>query len=185
VGIVISPSSELGRELRKWEQHHTIYSIDENGESRPGNSYVFRPYPRMLYKAFERNGQMKCLDSLPEPTILWTAEQYNQACLLTETFNAKCTRTVGSEDEQHKAEAEGWRLTPQDALAYAESLQQDIAQAAAEAAYSAQRMSDAAQAELKQAEAETHRHVVDVKPPRKKPGRKPKGVVVVEPPEAA
>jgi hypothetical protein len=161
-GIVINPASELGKELRKWEQHPGPYGRN------PGNPYVFRPYPRMLYKAQPQpNGQYACLMAAPHPYGYERAEQFNQAILAMESFNRSCTRIVKDEAEEAVAIGQGWATDPAKAIAVHEAAQQAIGNAAAEAAYQAQRMTEQARAELRAADASTSQHVTDVKGTKK------------------
>jgi len=156
MGIVISPESELGRELARWEQHRTKYVGDEQ---QPGNPYAFRPYPRMVYQARSHpSGQTRCLTPMPQTFDYVTMDQYERALLHADT----------------QARDEGWRDTPAEALQHHEALERAIGDAAAKAAFSAQRMSSKAQRELQAADEATHEHVVDVKPARKR-GRPAKG----------
>lgn len=172
MGIVISPESELGRELARWEQHRTKYVGDEQ---QPGNPYAFRPYPRMVYQARSHpSGQTRCLTPMPQTFDYVTMDQYERALLHAESFNKSCQRIVQSEREYTQARDEGWRDTPAEALQHHEALERAIGDAAAEAAFSAQRMSSKAQRELQAADEATHEHVVDVKPARKR-GRPAKG----------
>ena len=48
MGVVISPESELGKELAKWEQ--------------PNYNPALHPYPRMLYRAQEVQGRPSLVD---------------------------------------------------------------------------------------------------------------------------
>lgn len=158
--IVINPHSALGKELRKWEQHRT--ELVPRG-SNPGNPYVFRPYPRMLYRAQALpNGKTACMMPQPSPYEYQSASEYERACLLKESFDRLCQRIVPDEGAERIAVGQGWSLTAPDALARAEQEARAIGQAAAEAAYAASRMSDKAKAELSAADQTTHEHVTDV-----------------------
>jgi hypothetical protein len=142
MGVVITPESELGKEMAKWER-------PERGGTRP---YVYVPFPRMLYKARKRpDGRVMCMDPADE------------------SFSAQCWFVVQNELELEKAHREGWRDSPKEALDYFEGLERDIARAAAERAYSDQRLTEKARAEAAAAEAETPEHVPDI--PRRGPGR--------------
>jgi hypothetical protein len=181
--VMISPASELGKELRKHEQHHTRFSLDEEGSSVPGNPYVYREYPRMLYKArVHANGQTKCMVAEPPAYEFDKMDQWERAVLYAATFNASCQRTVNNDQELDRALSDGWRKSIPEALQYAEGLAQDIARAAAEAAHSVQRMSAKAQAEFETAGAETHKHVVDLVGAKKR-GRPAKTKPVAQAPE--
>lgn len=167
--VVISPDSELGKELAKWEQTVTKYVPD--GEA-PGRPYQYRPYPRMLYRAVKKsNGKVVCVDN---PLAYDTEREQLEA----ERVSKQCQRIVQSDVEERNAMNEGWRESPTEALSAHEQHEQNIGQAAAELEFSAQRMSAKARAEIKAAHADTSDHVVDVKPKRKY-NRKTKGVVPV------
>jgi hypothetical protein len=92
--IQINPYSELGRELRKWEQFPSAYGP-------AGNPYVFRAYPKMLYRAQRRpNGQFACMLPAPTPYDFANAGEYERAVLLKDTFDKSCTCIVGDESEE-------------------------------------------------------------------------------------
>ena len=160
-GLVINPHSALGKELRKWEQHRT--ELVPRG-TNPGNPYVYREYPKMLYRAQRLpNGQSGCLAQHPDPYQFERADQFERAVLMVESFNRSCTRVVADESQERIAIGQGWALDPKAAMAVYEQEQQAIGNAAAEAAYAAQGMTSKAREELKAADASTHQHVTDVK----------------------
>ena len=180
MGVVISPSSELGKELRKWEQHPTRLALEDDGAGgermNPGNPYQYRPYPRMLYKAITKpNGKVVCCEPPPSEFEFQTMDEYERALRQHDAITRSCQRIVGSESEERQAKNDGWRMSPPDALEFHDACQKAIAQAAAEAAAAARGMTAKARQELKQADTQTHEHVVDVKG-RRKPGRPPKAV---------
>lgn len=134
MAVIIPAESELGIELAKWERH---------------GSYRFVPYPAMLYKAFPRdNGKVMCGDP---GVAVGEAE--------ADAFTRRCQLTVQSEAERERALADGWRPTPDLALAYYEGLQRDIATAAAEANFHATSMTPKAQAERAARDKATHKQV--------------------------
>ena len=160
-GLVINPHSALGKELRKWEQHRT--ELVPRG-TNPGNPYVYREYPKMLYRAQRLpNGQSGCLAQHPDPYQFERADQFERAVLMVESFNRSCTRVVSDESQERIAIGQGWAVDPKAAMAVYEQEQQAIGNAAAEAAYAAQGMTSKARDELKAADASTHQHVTDVK----------------------
>ena len=172
-GLVINPHSALGKELRKWEQHKT--DIVPNG-TQPGNPYVYRPYPRMLYKAqLQPNGQWACMMAMPVTWQFDRPEQYAQAMLLKETFDKTCIRIVTDESQERIAIGQGWCADPVLAMAQHEREEQAVGDAAAEVAHRVKRMSEGAQREIAAADDSTHEHVVDVIPKRR--GRKKKVAV--------
>lgn len=159
MGMVISPESELGKELAKFEQHHSRFT----GDSEPGNKYQYRPYPAMLYKAHQRpNGHAACMEPIPQEIDFLTMDHYQRAFLINDAFNRSCQCIVHNEQDADRKRAEGWRESPKAALDHYEALQCEISTAAAEAAYAAQRMSPKAKAELKAADESTHEHITDV-----------------------
>lgn len=171
-----SPTSELGKELRKWEQHPTVYSLTEDGDHAPGNPYTFRAYPTMLYRAELVNGKATVIEQEPEYSLIYpNDEAYQRACLAVQAANKRRQKIVSDEAQERIAKGQGWANSPQEALEVCEAQQIAIAQAAAEANHAAQRMSDQAQRELREANEATEHHVVDVQP-KKKRGRPAKGI---------
>ena len=168
MGVVISPDSELAKELQRWEMfpRHSV-----NGEVIPaGRPYVFRPYPRMLYKAIQaRSGKYGCMAAPVTPFGWRDQQEYERAVAEADAFTKACQRIVTSEAEQRTAALEGWRESATEAMAFQEGLERDISTAAAEAAHRAQGMTDKAQREFNAAGDATEYHVVDVKGAKKGP----------------
>jgi hypothetical protein len=142
--------------LSKWEQ------FPNRVTETPGNPYVYRPYPKMLYMAYKRNGQIRCMEGAPDPYLYQTQVAYERAQQENDRFNASCQRVVANDRELDNALGQGWRGTPQEAMAHLEALEQDIGNAAAEAAFHAKGMSQKAKDELAAADQTTHEHVTDV-----------------------
>lgn len=133
------------------------------------NAVGFEPYPQMLYKAFRHDkGKAMCGDI----SGLYTSDPVQQA--KADAFTKRCQMIVRDEDEARRAKHDGWRASAQEALDLLEAQQQDIAQAAAEAAYATQRMTEKARREYDAHDAASEGPAIDVPAPRKKPGRKPK-----------
>lgn len=84
-------------------------------------------------------------------------------------------RVVRSRDEQARFEREGWATTSTAAVQQRDALAEAVGQAAAEAAFGAQRMSAKAREEYAQAEATDEGHVTDVKRKPGRPKRQPVG----------
>jgi hypothetical protein len=170
--VVHKPASAYGQELRKWEQHHTQYSIDEEGNSRPGNPYVYREFPKMLYRAHQwRNGQF--MVSAPPVTVFETGpERFGLAEEEATVFNRSCQKTVHSESEERIAFGQGWRRSPQEAMDLHKKEEWDLAEVAANAAFNASKMSERAHAEFEAAQGEDLAHVPDPAAPKKRGPRK-------------
>tara|TARA_R110000868_G_scaffold384852_1_gene652493 strand:+ start:191 stop:541 length:351 start_codon:yes stop_codon:yes gene_type:complete len=95
--------------------------------------YVFVPFPAMLYRGhLQSNG---------------TTEVHE--------------RIVQSESDQLLAMGEGWTTSPVTAKARVEARENEISQAAAEAAAAAVKMSGKAQRERAVRDADTHRQLTD------------------------
>jgi hypothetical protein len=121
-------------------------------------------FPKMLYKAHRReNGKVMCMDM----DALYAADM--SVAARAEAFNRSCQMIVRSEGENDRAKNDGWCESPQDAIDAQEALAQDIAKAAAEVAYSVQRMSEQAQREHKEADLATDAPVTDVAAPARGP----------------
>lgn len=166
--VVHNPESGYSKELLRWNLRRDQYLELPDGSpdySKPGYRPVgHEQFPLMLYKAVKnQNGKLVCMESLPSPYGFADAAQYDRACLAAEHFTKQCQKIVRSESEERDAKRQGWKDTPDEALAHAEGLEVDIANAAAEAQYAAQRMSTKARAELEAAEAAAGpNHATDV-----------------------
>lgn len=157
MGIVrnAEPTTEYEKELHKWNTPKRLGGYAPDG---------YEAFPKMLYKAHRReNGKVMCMDM----DALYAADMNVQA--RAEAFNNSCQLTVKSEGEMERALSDGWCRTPADAIEAHEKHQRAIAQAAAEAAYAVQRMSDKAQAEHKAADAATEHPLTDVPAPKRGP----------------
>jgi hypothetical protein len=87
--------------------------------------------------------------------------------LAVESFNRSCYRIVGDASEEAIAKGQGWALSPTLAMSVYEAEQRAIGDAAAEAAFQVQRMTENARTEFAAANASTHQHVTDLKGAKK------------------
>lgn len=177
-GIVINPNSELGKELRKHEQHRT--ELVPRG-TNPGNPYVYRPYPAMLYRAqrHPRTGKGSVVEVPPHPMHCKDDKDYERQCLETESFNRSNQRIVKDEFEAAIASGQGWCETPIAAMDRYEMDQIELGNLSAQAAYGVQKMSGKAKEEFAMAEASSEHHVVDVVGTSKKRRGRPKRLKAV------
>lgn len=148
--MVITPESELGKELAKWEK-----------------PYHFEPFPKMLYKAFRR----------PDGVI--SVGESNDAIFgghpgAAEAWSKRCYQEVGDEYELTREMEKGWRESPDEALAYLKAKDEALSTSAAHRAHEDRNMGDLAKAEAAQAEAATAEHVAEVP---EKPRQRKKGLV--------
>lgn len=162
--VIYNPDSDYVKEMRKWEQFPSAYTWDPvQGKHVMGNPYVFREYPKMLYQArTNRQGKIVCMEPPPAPYDYERNEQYDRAVLANEAFNKSCYCIVANEEEERVKNSQGWYATIPEAVEALKKRDEKIADAAAETAFHAQHMSEKAQRELAQADAETHQHVTDV-----------------------
>ena len=169
MSVVISPSSELGKELWKWDHRVNETHPDDDGihGMRPA---IPLEYPKMLFKARKRaNGQISVGEVPPNAMNFENMAQYDRATLDVESFNRQCQRIVNSEADERAAKNEGWCLLQTEALEKAHAIERDIADAAAFALHKNQRMSEKARAEFDAADAATSDHVTDIVSERGKP----------------
>lgn len=111
-GMVVTPGSAHQREMAKFEQlPHSKWAF-----GNPGNPYKFRRWPAMMYKAERRNGQIKCMESEPQPYEFQHERNYIQAIEGAKQFTAKCIRTVESQEQWARSMEEGYRDSPEDAI---------------------------------------------------------------------
>lgn len=141
-----APESHYAKEMAKWNKPRS------QGGMRPDG---FEPFPKMLYRARrpDSGGPILCVDPRNEQ---WsTANQH----------------TVGNEAELERAMREGWRKSPQEAIAYAQGLEDDIANAAAHRAYEDRNMGEKAKAEAQAADEATAEHLPEIQEAPRRRGR--------------
>lgn len=166
MGVIINPESELGKELQKWEQFPRT-GVD--GTVYPaGNPYVFRPYPKMLYKAQAwKNGKALCFAPPVSPYGWRDGNEHQQAQIEADAFTRSCQRIVKDEGEHGIAKGQGWCETPQEAQAQHEARLDALAREAAEAAFAANRMGEGARREFDAATDATEHQIADVPAPKR------------------
>lgn len=157
MGVLISPESELGKELAKWEQRN--YNPHD-----PKNRY-----PMMLYKAKKRPDGV--LSTGEGPSMDATFGGPGAA----ENWSKQCQRIVENENEHAAAREDGWRDNREEAVEYVKYLDKLVADAAAHRAFEDRNMSERAKAEAQAAEDATSEHLAEVlEQPRRRLGRPPK-----------
>lgn len=127
--------------------------------------YRYERYPMMLYRAAECPFlNNKVVTYLPEPRISSFKEQdaYMQALNQVNEWNREITITVKNEAEEQKALEMGFREKQQDAIAYAESKLDSIAERAANLEWQVSRMSEKAQTEAQSHIKSAEAHVIDI-----------------------
>lgn len=170
------------KEEARWNSPRNVRMLDGNGDpafNADGTPMMgmgpigFEPFPAMLYKAQKKaNGKVLVVDGEPLPSAMMSDREYERACLEVTRFNTQNQRIVKSQDEKDRAHREGWRDTPQDAIALFEQYEEDMGRAAAETNFKVQSMSAGAKAEHQAATDATHEHVPDLpSPPKQKRGR--------------
>lgn len=154
MAVKIEPGTAEAKERAKWEQFPTAFTDEDNP---PGNRYVFREFPKMLYRAVVHNGKAVCMEPQPELRGGSAEAQAEHAyqMRLWEKRISDCTRIVRSEDEDRAAKHDGWRESPAAALAQHEDRERELFRAEAEAAHAATKMSSKAQAERDKREKAT------------------------------
>lgn len=171
MGRVITPDSEEGKELLKHEQ----WPAHWNGTTyQPGNPYVYRAYPRMLYRAVKKeNGKVVCMEPAPQPDFFEKQHEFDRAIRLNDALNKSCQKMVDSEAAHLLAKGQGWCDTASEALEQFEKEQIAIGDAAAMRHFTDKRMTPRAQAEAHAIDEAASDHVADVPAPKLKP--KPRG----------
>ncbi len=174
MAVQINHEGALGIELAKWEQHRTKYVGDEQ---QPGNPYVYREYPRMLFRAQRHpvTGKTSCAEMPPNSIEFLNQNEFERADRAVASFNRSCQKTVESADEYRIAMNDGWRESPVDAIAEYEKRRKGTSDIAANRHYNDQFMSPAARAEAAAADAGTDEHLAEIpRTPIKRRGRKPR-----------
>lgn len=146
-GEVIVPGSPMARERAKFEQFPTAYS------QQPGRPYTYRPFPKMLYKAERRGGQLVCMEPAPQRAEFRDDKSYQMAEEDSRRFTEKCQRVV-SEEEYSRAMEEGWRESPGEAVKEASRREDRFGLDVAHGNFDDRNLSERAKAEKSAAEAE-------------------------------
>jgi hypothetical protein len=144
-GIVVVPGSNYAKEMEKFEQFPSKYG------NSPGNAYQYRPYPKMLYRAQLWQGKACCMAVAPDEMEFSQPQELQRAQEAARRFSEKCQLIVKDETERARAFESGWREHPDEAVAYLRQRQLDQGTAAAERIHADRGMSEAAQAEAKEA----------------------------------
>jgi hypothetical protein len=184
--VVISPDSDYGRELARWNTPKNKAVLDSSGDPvRQLDGTILmgmgglgnEQHPKMLFKARNnpQSGKASVGEVMPHPADYSNAAEFERASLWVESFNKSCQKIVNSEQEERVAVGQGWHPLQTGALDLFEEQQKEFARIAAEEAWKAQRMTEKARAEFEEASNQTHEHVMDVAPKRKR-GRPAKGV---------
>lgn len=135
--IVRTGETDYDKEMAKWNRPKRDGGMNADG---------YEPFPKCLYKAIRsETGKVVCIDINPATLEPWSGT----------------TLVVKSQVECDRALAQGWRESPPAAHEYYDRIEKEISTAAAEANYSAQRMSTKAQRERAAREAATLEHVPD------------------------
>lgn len=145
-GIAIVPGSPMQREMQKFEQlPHSKWAL-----GNPGNPYVFRQFPMMVYKAKKGpNGAIACRAGRPDPYHAWRDHtELLRAEEAAERFNKECEKTVHNEEELQKALEMGYRSDLQEAVDWAIAKEKAIGTETAHRNWDDRNMSEAARAEI-------------------------------------
>jgi hypothetical protein len=167
--VKIPPGSLWAEELQQFEQFPTAYA------PTPGNPYVYRPFPKMVYKAGDWMGKIASHAVAGPSWEFKSTEEMRRAEASAEEFTKTCQRIVKDEAELQAAYEAGYRGDPVEAVEFAKARADAISRGAAERHHSDLRMSEKAQREAAAADAETAEHLPEIpeKPVRRR-GR-PKG----------
>ena len=153
----INPRGKEAQERAKFEQLDTVYTRTKGitGHFPPGNPYVFREFPKMLYQAREnvhRNNKLMCMTEEPRRYEFPTEEQWLNARDAAVAFNTSCQREVKDEAEQQAAFESGYRESIKAAMEAGNARQLGVTVDAAHRAHDDRNMSPKAKAESAAAE---------------------------------
>lgn len=170
--VTINPRGSEAKERAKFEQHPSYLT----SYYPVGNPYVFREFPKMLYKAFPNprfNNRMMCLEETPQTYNFEKEDLYVRACDAQAAFNRQCLVEVKDAAEQSKYSEMGWRESIADAMAFVKERDKVQYVETAHRNYDDRNMSEKARAEIAAAEAASDgQHVPEIVEKRRG-GRKP------------
>lgn len=146
--VQISPASAYGKELAKHEQYPTPWA------PKPGNPYVYRQFPMMLYRAQKhpRTGKLTVLEPHPLRHQFHDQGDFDRAVMEADYVNRNATKKVNDAAEYQKAMEAGWRDDPPAALEFAEKRHEAKSEGAAIRNWEDRNMSPEAKAEAAKAE---------------------------------
>lgn len=142
-GIEIHQGSNYAKEMAKWEQFPSKYC------TRPGNPYVYRPFPKMVYRAELWKGVPYCMAPPPNPVDFSNPGEFNRVEEAARQFTERCQRTVRDERELQIAMEQGYREAPGEAVDLLKAKMERESRAAAERNWQDRLMSEGAKAEAK------------------------------------
>lgn len=164
-GIVVIPGSNYANEMQKFEQFPSKYG------GSPGNPYVKREFPKMLYRAEEYKGKVCCMAAPPDSHDFGDPREYERADEGARRFTEKCQKIVGNETEMSRAKEDGWREGPEEAVSYLLSRQREQGTQAAHRNHDDRNMSAPAKREAKKIAEEIGDHVPEIPEQPKRRGR--------------
>lgn len=152
--LIEVPGTPYAREMAKFE--------------RP---YRYQPYPRMLYKAERRDGQIMCGAPEPKPWEFQAERAYLSAVESARRFTETCQAVVNSDSERSRFMEMGWRESPEEAIAFVDSREKAESQEIAHRNYDDRNLSENAKAEISAAESEAGVPLAEIPEKRRGPGR--------------
>lgn len=150
-GIIPIPGSPFMREVAKFEQSDTKWTSREHG-CPPGNPYTYRPYPKMLYRAYREGGSPACLSAPPDPSEFGgKSDALRAAEEKAKRFNERCTLIVQDDTQHRRAAEDGWMEDPKSAVEWLIAKDKKLVLDAAHTEYEDRGMSDVAKRERAEA----------------------------------
>lgn len=170
-GIAVVPGSAAQKEYAKFEQFpHSKWAF-----GNPGNPYVKREFPKMVYRAERRNGKIMCMETEPDVYEYKDDRAYRFARESAERFTRECQRIVNDEVELSHAFEDGFRLSPKEAIEHAHKREDQYSQEIAHRNHDDRNLSEKAKAEIKEVTALVGEPVPEVpEKPKARRGRPPK-----------
>jgi hypothetical protein len=147
-GLAIIPGSSYQKEMAKWEQ----FPDSKWALGQPGNAYVYRPFPKMLYKAERRNGKIACMEAAPDRYEYKDDRAFQFAEEAARRFTDKCQLTVHNDVEMSRAMEIGYRESPKEAEEFIAAKERGESKEIAHRNYDDRNMSENAKAEIAKAQ---------------------------------
>lgn len=143
-GLILEPGSAIVKETARHEQFPSRYTVG----TQPGNPYVYREYPKMLYRAEHYNGKPVCMAAPPDAYLFKDDREFRHAEVSARRFTEACQLIVGNAEERQKAMENGWRESPGEAVAYLMGRDRAEGNATAHRLYEDRNLSEKAQREV-------------------------------------
>jgi hypothetical protein len=137
----------------------TPYDVEMRKWNKP---YVYRPFPKMLYKAERYAGSIQCGAPEPKPWEFKEERELRNAIEAARHFTDKCQLTVNNDTEYARAMESGFRESPAEAVKHCDEREKAFTKEVAHSLHDERNFSPEAKAARIAAEAEAGEPLAEI-----------------------